>query len=113
MRKLALSDEILLSIQQPAPLHRRRGKYGSKGSLQSTYQVRLRLPGCHDIGMSHLGIQILYSMFNSREDVCCRRVYSPWVDLDPIMREKKIPLFTLESQKPVKDFDFFGHYPPV
>jgi radical SAM family uncharacterized protein len=58
--------------------------------------------------MSHLGIQILYDMFNRREDTYCERVYSPWVDLDKVMRERNIPLFALESQDPVKDFDFLG-----
>lgn len=62
----------------------------------------------YEIGMSHLGMQILYDMFNRREDIYCERVYSPWTDLDKIMREKKIPLFALESQDPVRDFDFFG-----
>ena len=65
-------------------------------------------PDVYEIGMSHLGIQILYDMFNQWEDVWCERVYSPWVDLDKIMREKNIPLFALESQDPVKDFDFLG-----
>lgn len=65
-------------------------------------------PDVYEIGMSHLGIQILYDMFNRREDVYCERVYSPWSDLDQVMREKKIPLFALESQEPVKNFDFLG-----
>ena len=65
-------------------------------------------PDVYDIGMSHLGIQILYDMFNRREDTYCERVYSPWSDLDQIMRREKIPLFALESQDPVKDFDFLG-----
>ena len=65
-------------------------------------------PDVYEIGMSHLGIQILYDMFNKREDVWCERVYSPWTDLDQIMRERKIPLFALESQDPVKEFDFLG-----
>jgi len=62
----------------------------------------------YEIGMSHLGIQILYDMFNRRDDVYCERVYSPWMDLDPIMREQKIPLFAVESQDPIKKFDFLG-----
>ncbi len=65
-------------------------------------------PDVYEVGMSHLGIQILYDMFNQREDTYCERVYSPWMDLDPIMREKKIPLFALESQDPIKEFDFLG-----
>ncbi len=65
-------------------------------------------PDVYEIGMSHLGIQILYDMFNSFEDVWCERVYSPWTDLDAIMRRENIPLFGLESQEPIKDFDFLG-----
>ncbi len=65
-------------------------------------------PDVYEIGMSHLGIQILYDMFNSFEDVWCERVYSPWTDLDAIMRKENIPLFGLESQEPIKDFDFLG-----
>lgn len=65
-------------------------------------------PDVYEIGMSHLGIQILYDMFNKRQDTYCERTYSPWVDLDKIMREKHIPLFAMESQDPVKKFDFLG-----
>ena len=65
-------------------------------------------PDVYEIGMSHLGIQILYDMFNQREDVWCERVYSPWTDLDAIMRREGIPLFALESQDPIRDFDFLG-----
>ena len=65
-------------------------------------------PDVYEIGMSHLGIQILYDMFNKREDTWCERVYSPWNDMDKVMREQQIPLFALESQDPIKDFDFLG-----
>ena len=65
-------------------------------------------PDMYEIGMSHLGIQILYDMFNRREDIWCEHVYSPWVDLDKVMREQHIPLFALESQDAIKDFDFLG-----
>ena len=65
-------------------------------------------PDVYEIGMSHLGIQILYGMFNDMEDVWCERVYSPWLDLDAAMRREKIPLFALESQDPIKEFDFLG-----
>ena len=76
----------------------------------SAVDVRFAMcfPDVYDIGMSHLGIQILYDMFNRRDDVYCERVYSPWMDLDPIMREQKIPLFAVESQDPIKKFDFLG-----
>ena len=65
-------------------------------------------PDVYEIGMSHLGIQILYDMFNRRDDVWCERVYSPWTDLDTIMRKEGIPLFALESQDPIREFDFLG-----
>ncbi len=65
-------------------------------------------PDVYEIGMSHLGMQILYDMFNRREDIYCERIFSPWTDLDQIMREQNIPLFALESQDPVKKFDFIG-----
>ena len=68
----------------------------------------MAFPDVYEIGMSHLGMQILCHMFNQREDVWCERVFSPWTDLDALMRQEKIPLFALESQDPVKDFDFLG-----
>ncbi len=65
-------------------------------------------PDVYEIGMSHLGIQILYDMLNKKEDVYCERVYSPWMDLDAVMREKHIPLFSMETQEPINNFDFLG-----
>ncbi len=65
-------------------------------------------PDVYEIGMSHLGIQILYEMFNERPDVWCERVYSPWLDLDAVMRKEHIPLFALESQDEISGFDFLG-----
>ena len=108
MRKLALPEEILLSIQQPARYI--GGEVNMVKKDPSTVDIRFAMcfPDVYDIGMSHLGIQILYDMFNKYEDVYCERVYSPWSDLDKVMREKHIPLFALESQDPVKEFDFLG-----
>lgn len=108
MRKLALTDEILLSIQQPARYIGSEVNMVVKDPSQVDIRFAMCFPDVYEIGMSHLGIQILYSMFNKREDIYCERVYSPWMDLDPIMREKHIPLFTLETQDPVKNFDFLG-----
>ena len=108
MRKLALSDEILLSIQQPARYIGNEVNMVVKNPSRVDIRFAIAFPDVYEIGMSHLGIQILYSMFNNREDIYCERVYSPWTDLDPILRENKIPLFTLETQEPVKNFDFLG-----
>ncbi|WP_373264989.1 TIGR03960 family B12-binding radical SAM protein [Hungatella hathewayi] len=108
MRKLALPDEILLNIQQPARYIGGEVNTVNKDASKVDIRFAMCFPDVYEIGMSHLGMQILYDMFNRREDIYCERVYSPWTDLDKIMREKKIPLFALESQDPVRDFDFFG-----
>lgn len=108
MRKLALTDEILMTIDKPARYI--GGEINSVMKDKNSIDVRFCMcfPDVYEIGMSHLGIQILYDMLNQYEDTWCERVYSPWVDLDAIMREKQIPLFALESQENVKDFDFLG-----
>ena len=108
MRKLALSDEILLKVDKPARYI--GGEVNAVMKDPKTVDVRFAMcfPDIYEIGMSHLGIQILYDMFNQREDVWCERVYSPWTDLDAIMRREGIPLFALESQDPIRDFDFLG-----
>ncbi len=108
MRKLALSDEILLKISQPARYIGGEGNMVKKDPSKVAVRFAMCFPDVYEIGMSHLGIQILYDMFNRRDDVYCERVYSPWMDLDPIMREQKIPLFAVESQDPIKNFDFLG-----
>lgn len=108
MQKLALSDEILLKIEKPARYIGNEVNSVIKDKSQIAVRFAMCFPDVYEIGMSHLGIQILYDMFNQMEDVWCERVYSPWVDLDKIMREKNIPLFALESQDAIKDFDFLG-----
>ena len=103
-----LKDEILLKIEKPARYI--GGEVNSVMKDKEAVDIRFAMcfPDVYEIGMSHLGIQILYDMFNKFEDTWCERVYSPWTDLDQIMREQQIPLFALESQDPVKDFDFLG-----
>lgn len=108
MDKLALSDEILLSIDKPARYIGNEINMVVKNEKDIDVRFAMCFPDVYEIGMSHLGIQILYDMLNKREDVYCERVYSPWIDLDKIMREKNIPLFALESQTKIKDFDFLG-----
>ena len=108
MRKLALSDEILLQIDKAARYI--GGEVNSVMKDKEKVDIRfcMAFPDVYEIGMSNLGMMILYDMFNKREDVWCERLFSPWTDLDKIMREQHIPLFALESQEPVKDFDFLG-----
>ena len=105
---LALSDDILMKVEKPA----RYIGHEYNAVIKDKENVKIRFAMCfpdvYEIGMSHLGIQILYDMMNRLEDVWCERVYSPWVDLDRIMRQNQIPLFALESQDAVREFDFLG-----
>lgn len=108
MRKLALSDEILLQVDKAARYIGGEINSVMKDKEKVDLRFCLAFPDVFEIGMSNLGMAILYDMFNKRDDVWCERLFSPWTDLDQIMREQKIPLFALESQEPVRDFDFLG-----
>jgi len=108
MRKLALNDEILLKIEKPARYIGNEVNSVMKNKNEVDIRFAMCFPDVYEIGMSNLGMMILYNMFNQREDVWCERLFSPWPDLDKVMREKKIPLFALESQEPIRDFDFLG-----
>ena len=103
--KLALSDDILMKIEKPARYIGNEVNAVVKDLNNIDVRFCMCFPDVYEIGMSHLGIQILYGMLNSWDDVWCERVYSPWVDLDAIMRKENIPLFAQESQDPVKDFE--------
>ena len=65
-------------------------------------------PDVYDVGMSHLGLHILYNLINEHEDFVCERVFSPWVDMEEFMRKENILLYTLENKEEVKNFDFLG-----
>ena len=108
MRKLALSDEILMTIEKPARYI--GGEVNSVMKEADDVDIRFLMcfPDVYEVGMSHLGIQILYDMLNKREDTWCERAYSPWPDLDKVMHEKNIKLFGLESQESADHFDFIG-----
>ncbi len=102
------AEKILLKVQKP-------GRYVG-GELNSVMKDKSRVdlryafcfPDTYEIGMSHLGMKILYSSVNEREDAWCERVFAPWVDMEEQMRENDIPLYALESGDPVKDFDMVG-----
>ena len=108
MNKLALSDDILMKIEKPARYIGHEFNSVNKDPEKVCIRFAMCFPDVYEIGMSHLGMQILYGMFNAMEDVWCERVFSPWVDLDAVMRTEHIPLFALESQDPIVDFDFLG-----
>ncbi|MEO6953076.1 MAG: TIGR03960 family B12-binding radical SAM protein, partial [Polyangia bacterium] len=71
-------------------------------------RVALAFPDIYDIGMSHLGTKILYSLLNKHEQILCERAFTPWVDMEKELRERDLPLYTLESVRPLCDFDVVG-----
>ena len=108
MYKLALPERILMNIEKPARYIGNEVNIVKKDLNDIDVRIAMCFPDVYEIGMSYLGIQILYDMFNRREDTYCERVYSPWPDLDKVMREENIPLFSLETQSPIKDFDWLA-----
>ena len=71
-------------------------------------RIALSYPDLYEIGMSNMALPILYELLNSQSDVLAERVYAPWVDMEAVMRTAGIPLFSLESKRPLKDFDIIG-----
>ena len=71
-------------------------------------RVALVYPDVYEVGMSNLGLQILYDLVNRERDLLAERAYSPWIDMETLMRERGIPLFSLESRRPLTDFDLLG-----
>ncbi len=106
---------ISKEVQKILPLVQKPGRY-TGGELNSVVKdkskVKLRyafcFPDSYEIGMSHLGIKILYSAANEREDIWCERVFAPWHDMEKEMRQRNIPLYALESGDPLADFDLIG-----
>lgn len=101
-------ENLFLSVQKP-------GRY-SGGELNSIIKDKNNIdvrfafcfPDTYEIGMSHLGMKILYSLFNERDDIWCERVFAPWVDFEDVMRKNNIPLYALESKDAISEFDFVG-----
>ncbi len=106
MRTLALSDDILLSVEKPARYIGNEVNSVVKHPDDVSIRAVFAFPDVYEIGMSNLAVQIIYHMFNERDDVWCERVFSPWPDLHRIMKERQIPLFALESQDPIRAFDW-------
>ncbi len=104
----AVSDEILLQVEKPARYVGREVNMVKKNPSDVDIRFAFCFPDVYEVGMSHLGLQILYYFLNRREDTYCERVFAPWVDMEAKMREENIPLFALESQESIRNFDFVG-----
>ncbi len=103
-----IRDELLQSVEKPARYT--GGELNSVMKDPSGVDIRFAFcfPDTYEVGMSHLGMRILYSLLNQREDTYCERVFAPWTDMEAKMRENNIPLFSLETREPVGNFDFVG-----
>ena len=103
-----LIEKHLLEVQKPSRYI--GGEVGSIVKDRSKVDVRFAFcfPDTYDIGMSHLGMKILYSLTNERENYWCERCFAPGEDFEAVMRENNIPLYALESLDPIRDFDFIG-----
>lgn len=101
-------DTSLFNIQKPGRYVGGEFNQVKKNWGDSFIKIALAFPDIYDIGLSNLGLTILYDIINKRKDALAERVYAPWNDMEAAMRKKEIPLFSLESRKPIKDFDLVG-----
>ncbi len=101
-------DKILKKVQKAT--HYTGGELNSVVKDPSKVDIRyaFAFPDVYEVGMSHLGIKILYNVLNKREDTYCERVFAPWIDMEAEMRKEGVALFTNETQTEVKNFDFLG-----
>ncbi len=108
MKQVRIDPVWLMHIEKPARYI--GGEWNSVVKDHDAVDVRVALafPDVYEVAMSHLGLKIIYSVINKRKDALAERVYAPWVDMEALMREKGLPLFSLETKCPVRDFDVLG-----
>src|SRR5574340_638040 len=104
-----------INIKDFLPLVKKPARYigGEVNSVKKDFssvalRIGLGFPDAYEVGMSHLGIQILYQILNSREDIACERVFAPWTDMEALLRKKGVKLSTLESGIPLNELDIMG-----
>jgi len=103
-----IPDEMLLSVEKPARYTGGEVNMAVKNPSEAEIRFGFCFPDIYEIGMSHLGLSVLYWLINNRDDSYCERFFAPWIDMEQIMRENKIPLFSLETFTEAKDFDILG-----
>lgn len=101
-------EDLFLKVQKPSRYTGGELNSVTKDKEQVSVRFAFCFPDLYEVGMSHLGMKILYAQFNHEPDVWCERVFAPDTDMETLMRERKIPLFGLESRDPIRDFDFIG-----
>jgi len=101
-------EDLLQYVERPARYIGAEINSVVKDWKSADLKVALAFPDIYDIGMSHLGIKILYHLLNLEDDILCERVFAPWSDMEKLLRSKNLPLFTLENNKPLSEFDIVG-----
>ncbi len=99
-------DKLLAKVEKPTRYT--GGELNITEKRDATYRFALCFPDVYEIGMSHLGSRILYHILNLREDTVCERVYAPWPDMEALLRQEGLPLFSLENKRPLGEFDVVG-----
>ncbi|MFQ9616695.1 MAG: B12-binding domain-containing radical SAM protein, partial [Clostridium butyricum] len=103
-----VSDDILFKVEKPARYIGGELNEIIKDPKEVDIRFAFCFPDVYEVGMSHLGSRILYHTINLREDTYCERTFAPWPDMEELMRENDIPLFTLETKDALNDFDILG-----
>ncbi len=106
--KNRILNTVLPRVQTPGQYIGSERNQVVKDPSSVDLKVALSFPDTYTVGMSHLGLQILYTMLNGRNDVLAERVFSPWIDMEAELRKRELPLYTLESFTPIGEFDMIG-----
>lgn len=101
-------EALLKKVEKPSRYIGDEMNTFNKPIEENTIRFCFAFPDVYEVGMSHLGMQIIYRLLNNIDDVFCERVFAPWNDMEMLMREKQIPLFTLESKSPISEVDILG-----
>ncbi|NLU53196.1 MAG: TIGR03960 family B12-binding radical SAM protein [Clostridiaceae bacterium] len=106
--RVNLDDSILLKVEKPAKYTGNEWNMVKKNPENVDVRFAFCFPDDYEIGMSHLGMKILYHVLNKREDTYCERCFAPWADMEALLKEKGLPLYTLETYTPLSEFDLVG-----
>lgn len=105
---IKLTPAVINAVMKPARYTGNELNAVKKEHEKVDFTIALALPDVYEVGMSNLGLKILYQVLNNRTDIAAERVYSPWVDMEEKMRENNIPLYSLETFTPIRNFDVVG-----
>ncbi|WP_425446587.1 TIGR03960 family B12-binding radical SAM protein [Dethiothermospora halolimnae] len=101
-------EEVLLKVEKPARYIGNEQNICIKDLNDINVRFGFAFPDIYEVGMSHLGLHILYNLLNNEDDIYCERIFAPWIDMEGMMRKKNIPLYTLETKTPINELDFVG-----